>query len=96
MFDDQLSFRKVVQSLEGTLGIEYEESARVDEILDAAIRRLEEKYGPTLDKDIYTTRMRTSCLLIVLTNFLLTCKVTLSSLLSLYCLKSIIRTYRCL
>ena len=56
MFDDQLSFSKVVQSLEGTLGIEYEESARVDEILDAAIRRLEEKYGHTLDKDIYTSQ----------------------------------------
>ena len=76
MFDDQLSFSKVVQSLEGTLGIEYEESARVDEILDAAIRRLERNMVLHWIRTFILFKMRISCLLIVSINFWLICKVT--------------------
>ena len=54
MFDSNVSLTQVLIGLEGTLCIEYSESLRVDEVLKDAIIRLEEKYGTTFDKDVYS------------------------------------------
>lgn len=54
MFDSDYSLQNTVNSLEGVLQIEYEDSMRVADTLQKAIERLENRYGTTFDKDVYT------------------------------------------
>ena len=54
MFDTEVSLQNILTSIEGVLKIEYAEDIRVDEVINKAIERLENTYGTTFDKDVYT------------------------------------------
>lgn len=53
MLDNIIAFNNILVSIEGTLKIEASE-ASVKEIIDAAVERLENAYGVTFDRDIFT------------------------------------------
>lgn len=54
MFDTEVSLSNILISFEGVLKIEYSTDMRVSDTIDKAIQRLENTYGTTLSKDIYT------------------------------------------
>ena len=54
MIVDTLSINQCVSSIETVLRLEYTQDAKLDELISSATKRLEEKYGLTIDKDIYT------------------------------------------
>lgn len=54
MFRDTLSLNNSLVSLESVLKIEIDGEAKVKETVEDAIRRLENTYNCTLDKDVYT------------------------------------------
>lgn len=70
MFDESLSFSNTLVSLEGTLGIEYEEADKVEDVITKALHRLEEKYGMPFDKDVYTIQSENQMSGTELTKFL--------------------------
>lgn len=54
MLDNIIAFNNVLVSLEGTLKIEASGDMQAKEIIDAAVARLENSSGITLDRDIFT------------------------------------------
>lgn len=54
MFDSEVSLNKILVSFEGVLKIEYAPDQRVQDTLDKAIQHLENTYGVTFTKDIYS------------------------------------------
>lgn len=54
MLDRELSLSTVLSGLEGVLKIEYVGDAKVDDVINAAIGRLEDTYGLTFDRDVYS------------------------------------------
>lgn len=53
MIVDNLSLTQVVTSIESVLKLEYSAEAKLQETMTAAIHRLEDTYGVTIDKDVY-------------------------------------------
>lgn len=54
MFDTECSLNNVLVGLEGVLKIEYTAESRVTDVIQKAIDRLENTYGTTFDKDVYS------------------------------------------
>lgn len=54
MLNDSISFNNILTSLEGTLMIEVTGDMRTDEIIQAAIQRIENAYVIELDRDVYS------------------------------------------
>lgn len=53
MYDNDSSLNNIMYGIEGVLKIEYIGEQKVDEVINAAISRLEDSYGFPFDKDIY-------------------------------------------
>lgn len=53
-FDNDISFNGFLTSLESTLSLEMQSEQTVQEIIDAAVIRLENMYACTLDADLFT------------------------------------------
>lgn len=56
MFDSEFSFLRLLTSLESTLKIDYTGDDRVADIIQRAVQSLENTYGCTFDKDVFTLR----------------------------------------
>ena len=54
MLDSSYSMQTILNSLEAVLQIEYAEELRVQDVIDKAIERLENRYGTTFDRDVYS------------------------------------------
>lgn len=54
MFDSDVSLNNLLVSMEGVLKIEYTAESRVSDVIQKAIDRLENSYGTTFDKDVYS------------------------------------------
>lgn len=54
MLDTNISINSILISMESTLKIEADPDLKVSEVLDASIKRLENMYACTFDRDIYT------------------------------------------
>lgn len=54
MYDNDSSLSNILHGIEGVLKIEYVGEAKVSEIIDAALARLEDVHGFPFDKDVYT------------------------------------------
>lgn len=54
MFDAEVSLNSILVSFEGVLKIEYAPDQRVQDTIDKAIQHLENTYGTTFSKDIYS------------------------------------------
>lgn len=54
MLDHNVSLANILAGIEGVLKLEYTEEAKVEEIIEAALSRLEDTFGFPFDKDVYT------------------------------------------
>lgn len=54
MLNNNISINSILISLESTLMIEADPDLKVAEVIDASVKRLENRYGCTFDRDIYT------------------------------------------
>lgn len=53
MIIENISFTQALTSVESVLKIEYSKEAKLADIIHDSIKRLEDTYGVTIDKDIY-------------------------------------------
>lgn len=53
MYDNSIALNNILTSFESTLSIEMSGEMKVNEIIDAAVQRLENTYGCTFDRDVY-------------------------------------------
>lgn len=60
MIIDNMAIVNLCTSFEGVLHLEYSESTKTEECLNAAIKALENDYNITIDKDIYTLQAENS------------------------------------
>lgn len=60
MIADGLTITQLCTSFEGVLKLEYGQDTKTQECLDNAIRSLENAYGITIDKDIYSLQAENS------------------------------------
>lgn len=84
MFDSDISLVNLCTSFESTLKIDYSGEARVSEVIDRAVKSLENTYDCTFDKDVFTLRAENQLSAANLDLFLRDVKQCLAEM-SLYC-----------
>lgn len=71
MILDTLSLTQAITSIESVLKIEYAKDSKLKEITTDAVRRLEDTYGLSINKDIYTLQAENKLMTDVFDRFIL-------------------------
>lgn len=59
MYDSGISLTNILTNVESVLRLEYRAEDRVEDVIQKAVERLENAFGMTLDKDLYTLQSET-------------------------------------